>query len=281
MRFTALYLFTEFPTGAGDNRILGRILEKNLNLLVRMEGVSGRVIAQAYRFLGRTITYTDSSQEAKETARPFYEKGRQALESVPGEERTPDDFRLLGHLWYDEGQTYEQNEDFFRNEDAVRCFKKAEEAYREAAKDETQRDERDANRANCLVRMGEACSNVTGVLLSVQKEALDYYEQARQIQKELLIRLFPVQQNRKREVLLHIKNRDQVIELINEADLPSSEDGQFVLIQFSYICSGDPDDPGSGDVHAAEDVEKCRFAGSGWSYDSYKLSLVHIKRNIL
>lgn len=188
VRFTALYLFTEFPSGARANRILGRILEKNLNLLVRVKDVSGRVLAQAYRFLGRTITYTDSSQEAKETARPFYEKGRQALESVPREENTPDDFRLLGHLWYDEGQTYEQNDNFFRNEDAVRCFKKAEEAYREAAKDETQRDERDANRANCLVRMGEACSNVTGVLLSVQKEALDYYEQARQIQKELLER---------------------------------------------------------------------------------------------
>ena len=64
-----------------------------------------------------------------------------------------------------------------------------------------------------------------------------------QILKQLLIRLFPVQKDRKREVLLHIKDRDQVIELIDEADLPSSEDGKFVLVQFSYICSGDPDDP--------------------------------------
>ena len=37
-----------------------------------------------------------------------------------------------------------------------------------------------------------------------------------QILKEFLFRLFPVQKDRKREVLLHIKDRDQIIELIDK-----------------------------------------------------------------
>ncbi|MBQ9644525.1 MAG: DUF4062 domain-containing protein, partial [Lachnospiraceae bacterium] len=187
IRFTGLYLYEQFPTGKHDNRILGRILEKNFSLLERTAGVGCRVLSRASRYLGRTITYIDKGEEAAEAVRPYYERARQYLYRIPKEQLTPDDYHLLGLLWYEEGRTYDSSQ-FNRNDHAIRCFTEAAKAYEKAAEDEGQRDLREADRAYCYIRMGEACSGITGVFYSIQKEALDYYEKGRAIQKELFER---------------------------------------------------------------------------------------------
>ena len=51
-----------------------------------------------------------------------------------------------------------------------------------------------------------------------------------QILKKLPIRIFPVQKNRERHIFLHIQDWNQIIKLIDESDLSSSENSQPGLV---------------------------------------------------
>ena len=188
VRFTGLYLYPQFPSGKHDNRILGRILEKNFDLMQRTAGVGIRVLSRSCWYLGKTITYVDTGEEAAEAARSCYEKARQYLNIIPKDRFTPEDYHLLGLFWYEKGRTYDDQSLFNSGNDAIHCFEKAEEAFMEAAEDEEQREEREIDRAYCFIRMGEASSGTGGSLYSDQKKALSYYEKGRSIQKELFER---------------------------------------------------------------------------------------------
>ena len=69
--------------------------------------------------------------------------------------------------------------------------------------------------------------------------------------KPLLILRVAVQKVRQHDIFIHVQHRKQVIELIDEADLPPPENGQLILFQRVKVCPVDKDFSAGGPVHAA------------------------------
>ena len=94
-----------------------------------------------------------------------------------------------------------------------------------------------------------------------------------EIVKPLLIDLAPVHQDRQSDVLHYVQRGNQVVELVNQPDLPPAENSQFFIILRIYILSVQIHLSVCGYIYAADDVEQRGFAGAGSSDNCNKFPL--------
>ena len=76
-----------------------------------------------------------------------------------------------------------------------------------------------------------------------------------------------VEQVGKGDVLIRVQDRHQIVELIDQADLPAPEDRQFVFAQAVNVRPADKYLAFRRLVHAAEDMQQGRFAAAGRTDD--------------
>ena len=74
--------------------------------------------------------------------------------------------------------------------------------------------------------------------------------------KRFRIGLFAVHHDRQRDIFLCIEDGNQVVELINQPDLPTPEDCELLFVLLIDILSVEEYFTGSGAVDAANDMKK-------------------------
>src|SRR3954453_5437566 len=88
-----------------------------------------------------------------------------------------------------------------------------------------------------------------------------------------LVQAAPVEEQWQGDVLIHVEDGDQVVELVDEADLPAAEDGQFVVVETEDVRTIHQYLAGGGRVHPTQDVQQSRFARAGRTDDGDELTL--------
>src|SRR5882724_1734259 len=84
-----------------------------------------------------------------------------------------------------------------------------------------------------------------------------------------------IEQQGKRNVLLHRERGQEVEELEDESDLPAPEDGELVVGETGEVDSADHDAPGVRSVETAEQVEQSRLPGSAAADDRHEPAAFH------
>ena len=97
---------------------------------------------------------------------------------------------------------------------------------------------------------------------------------------DLLARPLP-QMQRQRHVFQAIQGRQQVEELEDEADLVAPKTREIVIRDFTKTPAFDSNLAGSGPVEATNEVQECRFSGTGRSNDRDYLARFDMKIHIL
>ncbi len=128
---------------------------------------------------------------------------------------------------------------------------------------------------------GNALLLTAGKLIGQMMDTIADIQGAQHLSKSLFIRLSSIQQQGQRDVFLHIQYRNEIVELINQSHLPSPENGQLGFIQLINIGAFEKYFPRSGTIHAAQNMKKCGFAGSGRTNNGDKFAFVHRKAHII
>ena len=95
------------------------------------------------------------------------------------------------------------------------------------------------------------------------------------------IDLLTVHENGQGDVFGDREDGDEVVELIDQSDLPAAEDGKLFFILRIHIAAVHPDLAGGGSVHAAQNVQQSGFSRTGRSDDGDKLALVDGKGDVI
>ena len=82
-----------------------------------------------------------------------------------------------------------------------------------------------------------------------------------------------VHENGQGDVFDDIEGGDEVVELVDEADLPAAEDGQFFTALGVDVLAVQIDVAAGGDVHTADDVQEGGFAAAGGADDGDEFAL--------
>ena len=84
-----------------------------------------------------------------------------------------------------------------------------------------------------------------------------------------------------RDILLRVEHGDEVVELIDQPDLPATENGEILGISLVNVLPVEEDLAGGGAVHAAEDMQQRRFTRTGRPDDRRHLPLGNVKRDVI
>ena len=77
-----------------------------------------------------------------------------------------------------------------------------------------------------------------------------------QLVKIIFIWLSAIQLQRQREVFFRVQDRDEVVKLVDQSDLPAAEDGQCGLIHLIDVAAVDEDLTAVRAVHAAQHMQQ-------------------------
>ena len=83
----------------------------------------------------------------------------------------------------------------------------------------------------------------------------------------------PVQLDGESDVFLYIQNRDEIVALEDETDLPSAENTECVVFQFEDVFAIHDDLTGCGAVQTAQHMKQRGFAGTGSADNGGELAL--------
>ena len=106
-------------------------------------------------------------------------------------------------------------------------------------------------------------------------------EQAQQVLQTFPVDPAPVHQDRQGDVLHHVQGGDEIVELVDQPDLPPAEDRQFFVVLGVDVLPVQIDLAAGGHVHAADDVEQRGFARAGGADDGGELPLFNGQRNVI
>ena len=95
------------------------------------------------------------------------------------------------------------------------------------------------------------------------------------------IRLSSIQQQRQHDVFFDVEDRNQIVELIDQPDLPASVDGQRRFFHMTDVIAVDDDPALAGHIDTAQQMQQRALAGTAGTDDGDKFARIDGKADIV